>query len=158
MFGVPQGSVLGPIEFCIYTIPLGAIMQHYKIEYHIYTDDTQLYCSFDINSPDEALHAIHSCISDIWSWMIGKKLKINYDKTEFLIITSPKAGFSANLQLKIGKEIVLPSTSCKSYGERSFGFSAPTEWNKLPMDVKSAQTLASFKVKLKTHLYKVCYK
>ena len=60
MFGVLQGSVLGPIEFCIYTTPLGAIMRHYKIEYHIYADDTQLYCSFDINSPDEALHAIHS--------------------------------------------------------------------------------------------------
>ena len=57
-----------------------------------------------------------SCISDIRSWMIGKKLKINDDKTEFLIITSPKAGFSANLQLKIGQEIVLPSTSCKSLG------------------------------------------
>ena len=86
------------------------------IEYHIYADDTQLYCSFDINSPDEALHAITSCISDIRSWMIGEKLKINNDKTEFLIITSPKAGFSANLQLKIGQEIVLPSTSCKSLG------------------------------------------
>ena len=36
--------------------------------------------------------------------------------TEFLIIASPKAGFSANLQLKIGQEIVLPSTSCKSLG------------------------------------------
>ena len=36
--------------------------------------------------------------------------------TDFLIITSPKAGFSANLQLKIGQEIVLPSTSCKSLG------------------------------------------
>ena len=44
-----------------------------------------------------------------------------------------------------------------SYGERSFGFSAPTEWNKLPIHVRSALTLASFKVKLKTHLYKICY-
>ena len=61
MFSVPQGSVLGPIEFCIYTIPFGAIMRHYKIEHHIYANDTQLYCSLDINAPDEALHAIHSC-------------------------------------------------------------------------------------------------
>ena len=48
--------------------------------------------------------------------MIGKKLKINDDKTEFLIITSPKAGFSGNLQHKIVQETVLPSTSCKSLG------------------------------------------
>ena len=91
-------------------------MRHYKIEYHIYADDTQLYCSFNINSPDKALHAIHSCIFDIRSWMMGKKLKINDNKTGFLIITSHKAGFSANIQLKIGQEIVLPSTSCKSLG------------------------------------------
>ena len=46
----------------------------------------------------------------------------------------------------------------KSYWERSFGFSASTEWNKVPIDVKSALTLASFKLKLKTHVYKICYK
>ena len=41
------------------------------------------------------------------------KIKINDDKTEFFIITSPKAKFSANLQLKICQEIVLPFTFCK---------------------------------------------
>ena len=55
-------------------------------------------------------------------------------------------------------QLQIPEARLKSYGERSFGFSAPTEWNKLPIDVRSALTLASFKVKLKTHLYKICYK
>ena len=40
MFRVPQGSVLGPIEFCIYTIPLGAMTWHYKIACHICADGT----------------------------------------------------------------------------------------------------------------------
>ena len=55
-------------------------------------------------------------------------------------------------------QLQIPEARLKSYGEGSFGFSAPTEWNKLPIDVRSALTLASFKVKLKTHLYKICYK
>ena len=55
-------------------------------------------------------------------------------------------------------QLHVPEARLKSYGERSFGFSAPTEWNKLPIDVRPALTLASFKVKLKTHLYKICYK
>ena len=55
-------------------------------------------------------------------------------------------------------QLQVPEARLKSYGERSFGFSASTEWNKLPIDVKSALTLKSFMVKLKTHLYKICYK
>ena len=56
--GIPQDPVLGPMEFWIYTIPLGAIMRHYNILYRIYADDTQMYCYFDLKSPFEAVNNI----------------------------------------------------------------------------------------------------
>ena len=68
--GVPQGSVLGPMKFCLYLIPLGAILRHHNIGYHIYAYDTQLYISFKCKDPLESLTRLNMCISDIRVWMI----------------------------------------------------------------------------------------
>ena len=90
VYGVPQGSVLGPIKLCLYLLPLGAILRKHAIGYHVYADDTQLYISFTSKEPLESLEKLNSCISDITVWMhIKHKLKINDAKTEFIIFRSP---------------------------------------------------------------------
>ena len=114
--GVPQGSVLGPIKFCLYLLPLGEILRHHNIGYHIYADDT-LYISFKCKNPLESLTKLNMCIFDIRVWMITNKLKINDSKTEFIIFRSPilKQNLS-DLSVSVGDTEVPSSSKVRDLG------------------------------------------
>ena len=88
MCGVPQGSILGPLLFNIYMLPLAQIIEDHNILYHMYADDTQLYISV---SPHDygPLLSLSKCIHQINEWMSQNFLQLNPDKTE-VIVFGPK--------------------------------------------------------------------
>ena len=89
-FGVPQGSCLGPVLFTQYTSSLFSIFSNHSVSTHAYADDHQLYMTFSPNleSQNQAVSCMESCLDDVKSWMISNKLKMNDPKTEFIIIGS----------------------------------------------------------------------
>ena len=86
LFGVPQGSVLGPVLFTLYTTPLSTVIQGHSIDHHLYADDSQLYVSFSAGDSGDQLNSLKCCLDSVLKWMLSNKLKLNPDKTEFLLI------------------------------------------------------------------------
>lgn len=117
-YGVPQGSVLGPILFTTYTQPLHVVLN--EIDFHLYADDSRMYLSFHPNSADStntAITTIGQCFCKVKAWMTSRFLKLNDSKTEVLVITSPT--MTKQLQpvaLQLGESTIVPSQHARDLG------------------------------------------
>ena len=84
---VPQGSVLGPILFSMYTKPLSVIIDSHSIIHHSFADDLQLHMSAPPDDISELLHSMQSCGGDVKAWATVNMLKLIDNKTKLILVT-----------------------------------------------------------------------
>ena len=118
-FGVPQGSVLGPILFILCSAPLSSLIKTQSVPNQSFADDTQLLHSCPPNQMHATVLTMQICISDVKPWMTQNKVKLNDDKTEAVLIKSNRTTFpnAQPTSLRVGSADS-PFTTCA----RNLGF------------------------------------
>ena len=117
-FGVPQGSVLGPKIYCMYTKPISDIIAGHGLSHHCYADDTQLYIAIEhsANLHSELLR-MEQCVADIRNWMRHNMLKLNDDKTELIVFASRyNQHLYSDASMMIGNTTVVCEPQVKNLG------------------------------------------
>ena len=121
--GVPQGSVLGPVLFILYTKPLASLLDSHSLSSQSFADDTQLYSSSPPDQIDATLVTVQDCILDTKRWMTDNKLKLNDDKTEALLFSRKTADLTT---LPKSIQVCDSKISFSSYA-RNLGFTMSSD-------------------------------
>ena len=74
--------------------------------------------------------------------------------SDLILVYTPKRNFRYSSDNRI---LCIPKLRTKTFGHRSFSFSAPKIWNSLHSELRHTDFIRKYKLALKTHLFRKCY-
>nr|CAI5817049.1 unnamed protein product [Callosobruchus analis] len=115
-YGVPQGSILGPILFAIYISDFCKCVKYSSI--HHYADDTQIYSSFSINDLRTAEYRMNSDLKALFDVSAAHNLLLNPNKSVVMFFGSKAKRSTAkdNINIKIDGKQICVTTEAKNLG------------------------------------------
>ena len=125
-YGVPQGSILGPVLFTVYINDLLTVPK--RCQSASYVDDSKLYLKFKTNELCNAVSAVNSDLNEICKWCCYNSLLLNPDKTKVLVVGVPQLlrqlpDFTITLcgkpisPIPVAKDLGVFLDQCLSYNE-----------------------------------------
>jgi hypothetical protein len=117
-YGVPQGSILGPLFYLLYTKEIEDIIQNHGLKAHIYADDCSVYVPFVPQKQQNVEEQFKRCFCDLQNWMKSSFLKLNSDKTMLKVFKPNSINQEAvSFNIKSNENVVIePSETVKLLG------------------------------------------